>query len=51
MDSVQTLNIGGIDRPVEDATATCMNAELLQQTNALRKGRNLLEVFESEIEV
>ena len=31
MDSVQTLNIGGIDRPVEDATATCMNAELLQQ--------------------
>lgn len=49
MANVQTLNIGGVDRPIEDATATLMNAELLQQTNALRKGRNLLEVFGSEI--
>lgn len=49
MANVQTLNIGGADRPIEDATATRMNAELLQQTNAVRKGRNLLEVFDAEI--
>lgn len=49
MTNVAALNIGGVNRPIEDSTARDSVSELLQQTNGLRKGRNLLEVFDSEI--
>lgn len=49
MANVKNLNIGGVDRPIEDETARNSVSELLQQGNGLRQGRNLADIFSAEI--